>query len=437
MVTISGVRGVVGETLTPELIVKYIQSFATVVEGKKIVLGSDSRVSGPFVKQVVIGTLLAKGCDVIDIGIVPTPTVQLLTMQLKADAGLVLTASHNPIEWNGLKFIDRDGLFFSPNKCEQLFKNAEKSSEYSKWPSLGTLNMYSKANADHIQTILNLPYIDIERVRAKKYRIALDTINGAGCEIMVDLLEQLGCEVLPINNEATGIFAHTPEPIPENLTQLSKHVIQTKADFGIAVDPDVDRCVLINELGQPLGEEYTLAIVTKFILSKKLGMVVKNMSTTMALDEIASYYNCQVYEAAVGEINVVIGGEGNGGIMLPEIHIGRDAPVAAALVLAALTESDCTISELKASLPQYEIVKKKVTIEGKNPDQIINQIATQFANSKTSQIDGLKIYGDKWWVHLRKSNTEPIMRIIAESKTVSQSDEICNRFITLIDEAAV
>lgn len=446
MVTISGVRGVVGESLTPEVIVKYISAFAQVIDGKKIVVGSDSRVSGPFVKSIVLGTLVAKGYNVVDLGVVPTPTVQIMTEKLEADAGLVITASHNPVEWNGLKFIDSDGLFLSPEKCEQMFALADSSFSNSDWKNLGEISTYADANADHINIIKELDYVNVDHIKQKKFRVALDTINGAGCSIMGKLLEELGCEVHQINGEATGVFNHTPEPVPQNLGQLAEHVVKTNADLGIAVDPDVDRCVFINEHGKPIGEEYTLAIVTKFILDKKLGMVVKNMSTTMALNDIASYYNCQVYEAAVGEINVankmkemnaVIGGEGNGGVMLPDVHIGRDAPIAAALVLAALSEFGGSLSELKASLPQYEIVKKKISIEGKNPDAVIASLTKKFSDKKTSDIDGLKIYGKNWWVHLRKSNTEPIMRVIAEAPSEAEAEQICNEYMEMITEAAV
>ena len=439
MVSVSGVRGIIGESLTPELIVKYISAFATYMNGKKVVIGTDSRVSHPFVKSIVNGVFVASGYEVIDCGIVPTPTVQYITEIENADCGLIITASHNPIEWNGLKFVNSNGLFLTPVQCKEMFALADTlASSYKSWDSIGKVVPYTSAAQKHIDAIFNLEYIHPEKVKEKRYKVALDTVNGAGGTIMKSLLEQLGCEVVGLNLEATGIFAHTPEPVPENLGDLCAFVVEQKADFGIAVDPDVDRCVLVNEHGEPLGEEYTLGIAVKFMLQKKLGAVVKNLSSSRLIDDLARYYNCPVHSAAVGEINVaekmiaenaVIGGEGNGGVMLPDIHIGRDAPIAAALVLQALAEFGGRLSELKATLPQYEIVKLKAPLEGIDADKVISHFKTKYAHEQLNEIDGLKIDAKEWWIHLRKSNTEPIIRVIGEAPTKEETLNICQQFL--------
>ncbi|MCB0279973.1 MAG: phosphoglucosamine mutase [Calditrichaeota bacterium] len=439
MVSVSGVRGVIGETLTPSVIIRYISAFAQLINGKKIVIGSDSRVSREIVKMLASSTLMNYGYTVIDLGIVPTPTVQFLTEQLEADAGLVITASHNPLEWNGLKFIDSNGLFLSPKKCEQLFKLADTGQfNYKGWDQIGKLETYSEAATDHINAILKLSLVDKKLIRSKEFKVVLDTVNGAGGRIMNQLLTELGCTIIHINAEETGMFAHTPEPIPENLKDLAERVKNEAADFGIAVDPDVDRCVFINEHGQAIGEEYTLAMAVKLVLSKKLGHVVKNMSSSRAIDDIAKYYNCLAYETAVGEINVankmieinaVIGGEGNGGVMLPEIHIGRDAPVAAALALQFMAEMNKPLSEIKADLPHYEICKLKAPIDTVDPDKVIDYFKTQYQKEKLNDTDGLKISTQDWWVHLRKSNTEPIIRVIAEAENMEIAEKIARQFM--------
>jgi phosphomannomutase len=444
MVTVSGVRGVIGESFTPEIITKYARSFAEFIGGNKIVLGTDSRVSREYVKSIVGGVLVASGYEVIDLGIVPTPTVQFMVEKLEADAGIVITASHNPIEWNGLKFIEKDGLFLRPKNCEIVYKNAEKQeNSYKEWENLGKMTHYPTANEEHIQAIMDLSYINPEKLHSQKLKIVIDTINGAGGKIMKLLVEKFGAEIVMLNEEQNGKFSRSPEPIPENLTELMEKVKTEKADLGIAVDPDVDRCVFIDENGQAIGEEYTLGLATKFFLKNKLGAVVKNLSSSRVLDDLAIYYNCPSHSAAVGEINVaekmievdaVIGGEGNGGVMLPDLHIGRDAPVAAALVLQHLANEKKSLSEAKADLPQYEIVKLKTSIEGLDPDKIIKNLKEKYKNEKLNTIDGLKIDAKNYWVHLRKSNTEPIMRVIAEAKTKKEALNIANKFI---DEISV
>jgi phosphomannomutase len=427
MTSVSGVRGIVGESLTPEIITKYVSAFGQRLKGGKVVVGGDPRVSERFIRPSVNSTLMAVGCQIIDIGITPTPTVQIATEKLKADGGIAITASHNPIEWNGLKFIGGDGLFLPEREIFQLFQDAEsKRRNYVSWDNLGKIDYYDKAIENHLQLIYDLPYIDVEKIRKKKFKIALDCINGAGGMIMPKLLKALGVEICGLNIEPNGLFAHTPEPVPQNLVELAVAVKENKADLGMAVDPDVDRLAIISDDGNPLGEEYTLALAVKFILSKKLGYVVTNLSTSRVIDDIAQYYNVLMFKTKVGEINVaqrmqeveaIVGGEGNGGVILPEVHLGRDAPVGAALILQALAEFGGTITELKQKLPQYYILKDKENIKHVNPEKVFEHFTEKFKNEQLDLTDGLRIDRSDSWIHLRKSNTEPIMRIIVESRT--------------------
>lgn len=427
MTSVSGVRGVVGDSLTPEAITKYVHAFAYPLAGKKVVVGGDPRVSQNFVRPLVKSVLLASGCQVIDIGVTPTPTVQLATEHLKAAGGIAITASHNPIQWNGLKFMGSDGLFLPPKEVEDLFRRADSGyTEYVSWKYLGTETSYGNAIQDHLDQIYALPYIDLELIRSKKFRVAVDCVNGAGGMIIPKLLEDMGCEVIPLNTEPSGIFAHTPEPIPANLGDLCEAVLEHGADIGIAVDPDVDRCALIGNDGKPMGEEYTLALAVKFMLNRKMGDVVVNLSTSRATDDIVAYHNCRLTKTRVGEINVadkmrdigaVIGGEGNGGVILPDIHLGRDAPVAAALTLQHLAEAGTSICELKQTLPQYYIVKDKTPLGEVDPDAVMAFFSQKYKDDQLNTLDGLRIDRPDCWIHLRKSNTEPIMRIIVEART--------------------
>ena len=427
MTSVSGVRGIIGESLTPETIVKYVSAFGKTVQGKKVAVGGDPRVSACFVHPLVKSTLLACGCDVIYIGITPTPTVQIITEKMKAGGGIAITASHNPIEWNGLKFIGPDGLFLPEREVFLLYQEADSRRRvYASWDKLGNEEKYDKAIDDHIQMIYDLPYIDVDLIRKQKFKIAVDCVNGAGGTIIPRLLKELGCELVELNTELSGVFAHTPEPIPQNLVDLAVAVKENKADLGMAVDPDVDRLAMIADDGNPLGEEYTLAIAVKYLLSKKLGYVVVNLSTSRVIDDIAQYYNVLLFKTKVGEINVaqkmqevgaLIGGEGNGGVILPEAHLGRDAPVGAALVLQALAESGGTLSQLKQNLPQYYILKDKESIKNIDADKVIEHFAEKYRKEQLDLTDGLRIDRKDSWIHLRKSNTEPIMRIIVEART--------------------
>lgn len=427
MTSVSGVRGVVGDTLTPETVIKYVQAFAEPRAGHTVVVGGDPRVSQNFLRPLVKAVLLATGCNVIDIGVTPTPTVQIATEHLKAAGGIAITASHNPIQWNGLKFIGADGLFLPEKEVQELYRRAEHPERaYASWKELGREESYPSAIEDHLQKIYKLSYIDAELIRSKRFKVVLDCVNGAGGLIVPQMLKYFGCEIIGLNLEPTGMFAHTPEPVPQNLGELMEAVKAHKADIGFAVDPDADRCAIIGNDGNPLGEEYTLALAVKFILSKKLGPVVTNLSTSRAIDDIVQYYNCLLYKTKVGEINVadkmrevqaVIGGEGNGGVILPEVHLGRDAPVAVALTLQHLAEWGKSVAELKQTLPQYYIVKDKAPLGEVNPEQVMEHFAQKFSQERLDFTDGLRIDRPDSWIHLRKSNTEPIMRIIVEART--------------------
>ncbi|NOX90319.1 MAG: phosphoglucosamine mutase [Calditrichaeota bacterium] len=444
MVSISGLRGEIGSTLTPEVIQKYTLAFAKYINGGKIILGRDSRVSGPFVADIVRGCLVAGGCEVIDIGIVPTPTVQLEIEHHKAAGGIAITASHNPVQWNGLKFMASDGRFLPPDAAQQVFSMADRNEKDLKsWEQLGSVIQDDGAIRRHVQKVLQISYLDTEAIRKRRFKVVVDTVNGAGGVIIPQLLKELGCEVIAINQEPTGKFAHTPEPLPENLTELCERVRSEKADLGFAVDPDVDRCAIVDNEGNPIGEEYTLAIAAKLVFSKQPGRMVVNMSTSRASEDIAKYYNCMFVRSKVGEINVaekmkeidaIIGGEGNGGVILPEVHLGRDAPVAVALTLQALLEHGGSLKELKASLPQYNMVKKKINIAGLDPDKILTDLQEKYKDNDIDTLDGLKIDFEKSWVHLRKSNTEPIIRVIAEAPTSKEAEELAGRFLKEITQ---
>lgn len=439
MVSISGIRGIVGESLTPAVIEKYTLAFGSSLDKGKVILGRDSRTSGELINNLVKGCLLATGCEVLEIGIVPTPTVQMEILHHKADGGIAITASHNPPEWNGLKFMDANGRFLSPDKAKKVYAEADKGQfNLQKWNNVGKAKADTNANQRHIEAILQLPYLDLKELKQRRFKVVLDCVNGAGGLIIPQLLDELGCEIVVLNGKANGHFAHTPEPLPENLTELSAEVKKQNADVGFAVDPDVDRCAIIDNTGVTIGEEYTLALAVKFILSKKLGNVVVNMSTSRASEEIAKYYNCPFFRTKVGEINVaeemakveaVIGGEGNGGVILPELHLGRDAPVAVALTLQALLESGGKMRELFLSLPQFQIVKKKINIEGKNPDELLDKMAKKHPDKKINFLDGLKIDTENTWVHLRKSNTEPIIRVMAEAPTEQEAEDLANTYL--------
>jgi phosphomannomutase len=444
MRSVSGIRGIIGEGLTPENIVKHIYAFTTLLNNKDIIVGGDPRTSNTFIRPMVKSTLMACGYNVVDIGITPTPTVQIAVEKVNAAGGIAITASHNPVEWNGLKFMGPDGLFLPQGSIKKLFDAADNiNRQYVNWKSIGKKSQYPSAIDDHLEKIYNLSFINVDQIRNKKFKVALDCVNGAGGLIIPKLLEHLGCEVIGINLEPTGIFAHTPEPVPQNLKDLARIVNENNCNIGFAVDPDVDRCAIIGNDGNSIGEEYTLAIAIKYILSQKLGHVVINLSTSRAIDDIVQYYNSVLHKTKVGEINVaekmrdisaVIGGEGNGGVILPDAHLGRDAPVAIALTLQQLAEFGGTLTEFKQTLPQYYILKDKAPIGNVDPDKVIEHFSNHYKNEQLNSTDGLRIDHSEYWIHLRKSNTEPIMRIIVESRTPEKSWEILQQTKEIISK---
>lgn len=439
MVSVSGVRGIVGDGLEPEVLVKYINAYADFIGSKgKVILGSDGRISGGYVRNIVTGTLQAKGFDVVDIGVCPTPTVLYAVRKLGADGGIQLSASHNPNEWNALKLLNDEGEFMTPEQNKIMLDKIENPLPYKPWDQLGKVEYYSEAIKQHKEDVLKLPNIDVEAIRKRKFKVLLDCVNGAGSYIMPELLEDFGCEVIKLNCEKTGIFPRLPEPIPENLTEPMAAVKEHNADLGVIVDPDVDRLVLITDKGEPFVEENTISSAVRFILSKTPGNVVVNLSTTRAVDDIAADYGSKVFRSAVGEANVVklmkevdavIGGEGSGGVIYPALHYGRDALVGTALILQSLLDFGGTMTELKAAIPEYHITKKKVNIAGKNPDEVLTKMVEKYKDEKINTDDGVRIDFADHWVHFRKSNTEPIVRCIAEAKSVEKSEAAANKYL--------
>jgi len=446
MVSISGIRGVVGDGFTPQTIIKFVQAFGTYMGNGKVVVGRDSRVTGPMVKHAVFAGLMASGCDVIDIGVCPTPTVQMTVEKLKARGGIAITASHNPIEWNALKLISASGLFLDEAQGKSVLENVEDNNfQNVSWDQVGKTEYYENAIEDHINSILKLELISPEEIAQKKFKVVVDCVNGAGGTILPSLLEKLGCEAVFINEEPTGLFPHTPEPLPENITELCEKVKSVKADIGFAVDPDVDRLAIVSDRGEPLGEEYTLVLAVNYVLKKKNGPVVVNASVTQAIDKIAEKYNTEVLRTKVGEVYVTktikqskaaIGGEGNGGVVLPDLHLGRDAPLGISLTLQQLAEFGGTISQLHKSLPQYFQSKNRIELKGLDVTSIIKEIQKKFKKQKIDTTDGVKILWSDKWVHIRPSNTEPIIRIYAEAKTAEQADALGFKFIKEIENIA-
>lgn len=436
MVSVSGVRGIIGEGLAPRVVLEFAQAFATYVEQGKVVVGRDSRVSGDILHSAVSAGLQAVGCDIIDIGVCPTPTTQLVVEKLKANGGIMITASHNPIMWNGLKMLGPDGLFLDAEQGERVLSIAKSGDfPFATYDRIGARHAYAEAVSDHVNAILALDYFDAEKIRRRRFRVVLDCICGAGAVLIPDLLWSLGCEVIEVNCEATGLFPRNPEPLPENLSELCERVKSEKADLGVAVDPDSDRLALVSEKGEPLGEERTLALAVKFMLDRKPGPVVVNASTSRANDDVARAAGVEVIRTKVGEINVakkmrevgaVIGGEGNGGVILPELHLGRDAPAGIVLTLQHLAEFGGALSELNDTLPNYVITKDKVELENIEPQTALERIREAYANEKLDLIDGVKILFDQSWVHIRPSNTEPIIRVIAEAPTAQDARKLCD-----------
>lgn len=444
MISVSGVRGIVGDGLTPDVAMHFAQAYGSEFPGN-IVVGRDSRVTGEMLKHAVWAGLQSVGCDVVDIDIASTPTTAMVTERPDHSGGIILTASHNPKQWNALKLLAPDGLFLQQEQGDKIVERVTSQSfAFASWDRMGKIITYKNASEEHVASILDLPIIDAERIRSQAFKVVVDCCNGAGGTILPQLLDILGCETVFLNREPNGWFPRNPEPSPENLGELSQAVQQHHAHLGIAVDPDVDRLALVSETGTPLGEEYTLALVTQFVLSQTPGDVVVNASTTRAIDDVASAAGGRVHRTKVGEINVavkarqvgaVMAGEGNGGVMYPELHIGRDAPVGIALILQYMAERETPISELHAAIPQYTMIKDKLELGfGADAKGVVAQLIEKHQNDNINTIDGLKLLYSDSWVHVRASNTEPIIRVIAEAPTREQALEMVEQFKSEVQE---
>lgn len=452
--SISGIRGTIGgipgENLTPIDIVKFTAAFGTIISndkmGTKIVLGRDGRISGSMLRDLVVSTLTGLGADVVDLGLSTTPTVEMAVTMEKADGGIILTASHNPKEWNALKLLNHKGEFISAETGARVLQvAADEKFSFAPVDKLGKLVEDNSYLQKHIQAILNYPLVDKKAIAASKFKVVVDAINSTGAIFVPALLEALGVtEVVVLNGEVNGKFAHNPEPLPEHLTQLSNEVVKQKAHFGIAVDPDVDRLCFVCEDGSMFGEEYTLVAIADYVLSKRKGNTVSNMSSTKSLKEITLKHGGEYFPSAVGEVNVVakmkevkavIGGEGNGGIIVPDFHYGRDALIGIGLFLSHLAHHTNGMRSFRKKYPDYFISKNKIELQnGIGVKDIFEKIQKKYSKHPVNTEDGLKIEFDNDWVHLRTSNTEPIIRIYAESDFETKANNIAMQIMRDIKE---
>jgi phosphomannomutase len=454
MISVSGIRGLVGIDLTPEMVARWAAAFGTWAamgkgdggrgKGKaaRVVLGRDARTSGPMFTMAATAGLQSVGCNVVDVGLVATPTVQLAVEHHRAAGGIMLTASHNPIEWNALKFVGPDGIFLdtqSGTRVRELAAGGDSQAlQRAKYNAIGGVEADSEAISRHLAAVLALPGLDVKAIKRRRFHVALDTVRGAGGAVMPELLKRLGCRVTAINLETDGLFPRPPEPVPENLKALGALVRRSKADVGIAVDPDVDRLAIVDEKGRPIGEDYTLAFAIRAVLGKRDGgrgkgkTVVCNLSTSLVVEDAAKEFGATVVRAPVGEAHVarkiielksVIGGEGNGGVMYPALHVGRDAPVAGALLLGLLARERVTVSELVAQAPRYTIVKAKVP-RGPKLEPIYDGLRRGFQDATVDTQDGLRLSWPDRWLHVRPSGTEPIIRLIAEAPSGADAERL-------------
>jgi phosphomannomutase len=448
MISVSGMRGHVGTDLTPELVARHAAALGAWVRSAaqrgadggarpSVVLGRDSRTSGPMFARAAAAGLMSVGVDVVDLGVVPTPTVQMAVEHHHAGAGLILTASHNPIEWNALKFVGPDGIFLDAGAGERVRALADKGPPRSGWDGLGEVREDPGAVERHLDAILQLPVIDVTAIQRRRFHVAVDCVRGAGAVAILPLLERLGCRVSGINLEPDGRFPRAPEPIPENLGELGRLVRESGADLGLAVDPDVDRLAVVDETGRAIGEDYTLAFAVRAVLDRRSSparnpTVVVNLSTSLVVDDAARAVGATVLRAPVGEANVArairdqgaaIGGEGNGGVMFPALHIGRDAPLGVALILHLLATSGVTVAELVGASPRYTIVKAKGP-RGPELGPLYDRLRRRFTDATADDRDGLRLSWADRWLHIRPSGTEPIVRLIAEASTSSEAEAL-------------
>ena len=455
--SISGIRGTIGgkpgDTLNPLDIVKFTSAYATFIRrsGKSksntIVVGRDGRISGDMVRNIVCGTLMGIGYDVVNIGMATTPTTELAVAMEQAAGGIIITASHNPRQWNALKLLNEKGEFLTAADGEEVLAIAEREDfEYASVDNLGKYTEDNSFNQRHIDSVLNLKLVDREAIKNAHFKVLVDAVNSVGGIIMPQFLDALGVEYKVLNGEPTGDFAHNPEPLAKNLGEIMGEMAKGGYDLGIVVDPDVDRLVFISENGEMFGEEYTLVSVADYVLSKTLGNTVSNLSSTRALRDVTERHGGKYTAAAVGEVNVttqmknvnaVIGGEGNGGVIYPESHYGRDALVGVALFLSHLAHKGCTASELKASYPEYFMAKNRIDLTPTaDIDAILAKVKEVYSNEEIIDIDGVKINFANSWVHLRKSNTEPIIRVYSEASTLQEAEELGEKLIAVVQSMA-
>ncbi|MCG8410139.1 MAG: phosphoglucosamine mutase [Bacteroidales bacterium] len=456
--SISGIRGTIGgkagEGLSPLDTVKFVGAYAqwiknrTNTEKLKVVVGRDARISGEMVNQIVTGTLMGMGIDVVNIGLATTPTTEIAVPCENAQGGIILTASHNPKQWNALKLLNEKGEFLSSADGAEVLQIAlDENFIFAQVDDLGSITENNNYLQTHINQIIDLPLVDVDAIKEANFKIVVDAVNSVGGIAIPQLLKAIGIkQVVELYCKPNGIFPHNPEPLPEHLTEISELVKKENADLGFVVDPDVDRLAIVNEDGSMFGEEYTLVAVSDFILKNKKGNTVSNLSSSRALRDVTNSFGAKYFAAAVGEVNVVesmkannaiIGGEGNGGIIYPELHYGRDALVGIALFLTHLAKSKKKCSELRAQYPEYVIAKKKIQLTPEiNVDNILKSIKTEFVNNEINDIDGVKIDFEHGWVHLRKSNTEPIIRIYAESRNIEQANNLADQIIDKIKALA-
>ena len=455
--SISGIRGTIGgkpgDTLNPLDIVKFTSAYATFIRrsGKSksntIVVGRDGRISGDMVRNIVCGTLMGIGYDVVNIGMATTPTTELAVAMEQAAGGIIITASHNPRQWNALKLLNEKGEFLTAADGEEVLAIAEREDfEYASVDNLGKYTEDNSFNQRHIDSVLNLKLVDREAIKNAHFKVLVDAVNSVGGIIMPQFLDALGVEYKVLNGEPTGDFAHNPEPLAKNLGEIMGEMAKGGYDLGIVVDPDVDRLVFISENGEMFGEEYTLVSVADYVLSKTPGNTVSNLSSTRALRDVTERHGGKYTAAAVGEVNVttqmknvnaVIGGEGNGGVIYPESHYGRDALVGVALFLSHLAHKGCTASELKASYPEYFMAKNRIELTPTaDIDAILAKVKEVYSNEEIIDIDGVKINFANSWVHLRKSNTEPIIRVYSEASTLKEAEELGEKLIAVVQSMA-
>ncbi len=437
MIGVSGIRGRMDGTFTPSLIAAFGHAFGHYMNGGRIIIGRDTRPTGETCRLALLSGLLYNGCHVMDLGICPTPTVLFMVTEMNGAGGVAITASHNPIEWNALKFVGRDGLFLDAGAMKELIERVHVIQKGGgSGLKQGLIERYGEGVRRHIDAILGLSILDVEKVRRRRFRVALDCCNGAGSAMTPMLLKRLGCEVVPLFCGLEGGFPRGPEPLARNLEKLADLVRDSGVDLGMAHDPDADRLSLVDESGKPLGEESTLALAIQFTLGKHKGPVVTNESTSMMIDDIARTFDVEVHRTRVGEVNVarrlmevggVIGGEGNGGVILPELHYTRDAPMAAALILQYLAESGDTLGALASQLPKYVIIKGRVELRGRQ-DLDLDIIRDMHPEASIGGLDGLKMSWEGEWVHIRKSGTEPIVRIIVEAENSERAGRLYHEF---------